>query len=201
MTSNLGTGGRTPEGRVRTQQQPPVVPELVPPLPPLRLNRGKILTPELFMNYSKGKKQQQQKVNELDFKIAATATPEQQLLQLKKWLNFEVISVPKVDNSLGSQDLSVEYYELLMEFNKLLHLVCEKNNQLNIVKFKCNYLIDEMLRDYNNYEDGRVVKEGDQMKPYTDDNILQSQLVEKLQNLFDPKEEFDSTGESSSTEE
>ncbi|EGW32216.1 uncharacterized protein SPAPADRAFT_66856 [Spathaspora passalidarum NRRL Y-27907] len=134
---------------------------------------------------------QEPETNELDFKLAVDESPGVQLYQLSNWLDFEPIMLPNVNISYGNEDFQVGYYKLLKQFNKLVLTVCQKNNELNVVKFKCKYLIDEMIKEWNEGE------ESEEELNHAHIKVAKSEVAEKLKDFFDPKEEFESTAGSS----
>ncbi|KAL6451270.1 hypothetical protein SBY92_002609 [Candida maltosa Xu316] len=111
----------------------------------------------------------------------------EQLEKLTKLLEFENISSNKLSTnaiSLKNYENSDEFYKLLINYNQLTELIVTKNNELTLVKFKCHELINSITKQLNH--EPTLVREG---SSDTDTD----EICKKLQDIFNPKEEFDST--------
>ncbi|CAX41740.1 conserved hypothetical protein [Candida dubliniensis CD36] len=122
-------------------------------------------------------------------------------------VKFDKISISSIDINIEENDdttnttttttrvdqfISIEkFYKLLINYHKLIELITIKNNELTIMKFQCFQIIrnvqqQEQLNSKNNNFDTLS----------TTTSTISSSLNEtgkKLQDIFNPKEEFDST--------
>lgn len=77
----------------------------------------------------------------------------QQLKRLSKLLEFENISMAKISStppvSLKEFDNPQEFYKLLVNYNHLIELMINKNNELTLIKFKCHEIINSMIKQVN----------------------------------------------------
>ncbi|EEQ46412.1 hypothetical protein V4U94_005062 [Candida albicans] len=106
------------------------------------------------------------------------------------------INIEDTDNNSSTGDdqfISIEkFYKLLINYHKLIELITIKNNELTIMKFQCF----EIIRN--------IQQQQQQQKPNTHKMFNQhnstatysssfNETGKKLQDIFNPKEEFDST--------
>ncbi|RCK60366.1 hypothetical protein Cantr_08030 [Candida viswanathii] len=123
----------------------------------------------------------------------------QHLLRLSKLLEFENISMTRLSStpaiSLKDFDNPQEFYKLLVNYNHLVELIICKNNELNVVKFRCHEIIHSLVKQVNQEQASQQVpcdhhprNQPMKMAPNSADEICK-----KLQDIFNPKEEFDST--------
>lgn len=121
----------------------------------------------------------------------------QQLTRLSKLLEFENISMVKISNtspvSLKDFDNPQEFYKLLVNYNHLIELMINKNNELTLVKFKCHEIINSLIKQVD-----QVHTSPNNNNPRDDEPIKNlpnsaDEICKKLQDIFNPKEEFDST--------
>lgn len=120
----------------------------------------------------------------------------QQLIKLINLLEFDNLSmIKKISNipsiSFKNFNNPQEFYKLLVNYNQLVEMIIEKNNELILIKFKCHEIINNLIHHINQPSSNGYYQ---QHQPIINDvKSSTDEICKKLQDIFNPKEEFDST--------
>ncbi|KAG7665868.1 uncharacterized protein J8A68_000695 [[Candida] subhashii] len=158
--------------------------------------------------------------------ILETLDELKQLLDLKPFNvppNHESVIGDEYDDDDKEYNLRREHYCLLIRYNQLLESIVSKNNEINLTRFKSRCLINELeqamtmigcemqpisiegrshgvrIATYGaveGYGNGNGIEVGEKG---TDWDSREEEISRKLQFLFSPTEEFDTTCESGET--
>lgn len=111
------------------------------------------------------------------------------------------INIEDTDNNSSTGDdqfISIEkFYKLLINYHKLIELITIKNNELTIMKFQCFEIIRNIQQQQQQQQKPNTHKMFNQHNStatYSSSSFSSfNETGKKLQDIFNPKEEFDST--------